>query len=264
MSIRSRHERFGSKSRKRRLTPHDREQQRRLSLEKLEDRQLFAVGPQLRGAQPNNSDLFSFTDPDANVRSVSPREFALRFDENQQLDSTTLGAIQILRAGADGIFGNANDVRITPGYIGVSASPNENEVIIRFAETLPDDLYRVEIFGVGSASPLRNLNGEAFVPTLADADGDSTRDTIRFELDLGPQVIAVVPQPVSRNASGSLNQARDVIDVYFNNDDLFLESDDLGRPTRASAENPAFYQLIFTNESVRNTDDVVILPTTVD
>ena len=51
-----------------------------------------------------------------------------------------------------------------------------------------------------------------------------------FQLDLGPQVVAVVPQPISRNAQGALTQARNQIQVYFNNDDLLKESDGLGRP----------------------------------
>jgi len=263
MSIRSRHARLVSKSRKRRSPSPDRDGQRKLLLERLEERQLLAVGPRLAGVQPNNSDLFSFDDQAENVRDVSPREVALRFDENQQIDPATLGAIRVTQSGFDGVFGNANDKVITPGFIGVGDSPDENEVIIRFAETLPDDVYRIEVFGAGSPTPLRNLRGEAFIPTLNDGDADATRDTIRFELDLGPQVIAVVPQPISRNEQGSLVQERNQIEVYFNNDDLFIESDDLGNPTPSSAENPEFYQLIFTRDSVRNTDDVVIMPTNV-
>ncbi|MBI2479323.1 MAG: hypothetical protein HYV60_12035 [Planctomycetia bacterium] len=229
-------------------------------MEKLEDRRLLAAGPRLAGIQPNNSVLFSFEDPTANVRSVAPREINIRFDEDQQIDPTTLNAIRITRSGFDGIFGNSNDKVITPGFIGVSAAPNGNEVVVRFAETLPDDLYQIEIFGAGSATPLRNLRNESFVPTLNDGDGKIAKDTIKFSLDLGAQVVAVVPQPVTRLATGAISQARNQIEVYFNDDDLFVENDDLGNPTARSAENPDFYQLIFTAESVRNTDDISIKP----
>ncbi len=261
---------YGSqRSRFKRRTKQERTSQRRLLLEALEDRRLLAAGPRLAGIQPNNSVLFSFENPADNVRSVAPRELNIRFDEDQRIDSTTLNAIHITRAGLDGIFGNTDDQVITPGFIGVTAAPDENEVVVRFAETLPDDVYRVEIFGAGSATPLKNLRNESYVPTLTDNDGNPTKDTIDFTLDLGPQVVAVVPQPVVRVSNqsdpnfGGIVQSRNQIEVYFNNDDLFVENDDLGNPTSRSAESPDFYQLIFTSSTVRNTDDVTIKPTNV-
>ncbi|MGE3780348.1 MAG: hypothetical protein AB7F89_24375, partial [Pirellulaceae bacterium] len=233
-------------------------------LENLEARQLLAVGPRLAGVQPNNSDIFSFTDASANVRHVAPHELTLRFDESQVIDPASLSGIRITQSGFDGLFGNANDRVITPGFIGVEKSPAQNEVVIRFAEALPDDVYTIEILGAGNATPLRNVGGDAYIPTLADNDGDASKDTVRFELDLGPQVVAVVPQPITRNLQGALVQARNQIQVYFDNDDLFLENDDLGNPTQASAENPNFYQLIFTRDTVANTDDVIVKPSRVE
>ena len=268
---RSRQSHNGAKrTREKRLSTSDRRSQRQLLLEKLEDRRLLAAGPRLAGVLPNNSVLFSFEDANANVRNVAPRELKVRFDEDQQINALTLDAISVTRSGGDGVFGavpvgaDGADVQITPGHIGVTAAPDENEVVIRFAESLPDDIYHVEIFGAGSVAPLLNTRNEAYVPTLNDGDGDPTKDTIRFELDLGPQVLAVVPQPVSRDATGAIVQARDTIEVYFNDDDLFVENDDFGRPTARSAENPDFYQLIFTADTVRNTDDVIVKPVSVD
>ena len=249
-------------SRKRRLE-QQRKSQRQLLLEQLEDRRVMA-GAILAGIQPNNSDLLSLDNQGTNIRSVAPRQITLRFDENQQLDPATLNGVRITRSGFDGVFGNANDQVITPGFISVGTSPNENEIVVRFAENLPDDLYQIEIFGAGSAAPLRNLSNQAYIPTLTnDNDGSSTKDTIRFELDLGPQVVAVVPQPVTRNSSGAIEQARNQIQVYFNDDDLFVEDDDLQRPTQRSAENADFYQLIFTADTVRNTDDIIVKPQSV-
>ena len=77
--------------------------------------------------------------------------------------------------------------------------------------------------------------------------------TVDFRLDLGAQVVAVVPQPITANPNGTLSQQRNQIVVYFNNDDLY----------RPDAENPALYQLIFTADTVRNTDDVTFLPVSV-
>ncbi len=350
-----------------------RHRMRQMLVESLENRQLMAVGPQLIGIQPNNSDLLD----DGAVRTVSPRELTFRFDDAQVIDATTLSGIRISRAGNDGTFGqfsestdfgssgavnvqfiaraqatgltiqftsanlgpgaaptfsaggntlsitlNSNattpttaqqlvdainvssiaapvviaklngglantriglnnvatyspvqlrqsgDVVIQPGAILVGANPNENEVTVRFAETLPDDDYRIEIFGfddpIRGITGLRNvgsngLKGDLFVP-----DKSGTRqDTINFRLDLGSQVTAIVPQPVVRLANGTLQQQRDTIVVYFDNDKLFVGNDVNGKPLPGSVENPEFYQLIFTNDSVRNTDDQYFNPRSV-
>ena len=125
--------RFSSKrTRSKRRAAQERRSQRRLLLEKLEDRRLLAAGPRLAGVQPNNSVSFSFDDPTANVRTVAPRELAIRFNEGQRIDAATLDAIRITRSGFEGIFGNSNDEVITPGFIGffhrydgISASGND-------------------------------------------------------------------------------------------------------------------------------------------
>ncbi len=129
-----------------------------------------------------------------------------------------------------------------PGYAGVGDQPNE--VLLRFSETLPDDVYRVDVRGTG-ATPLRNVDGDLF--------GDGTDARMEFRLDLGAQVIAVVPQPVVEQPGGTLVQQRDQILVYFNDDDLYVPD----------AENPALYQLIHTGESANNLDDVAVNPVSV-
>ncbi len=137
----------------------------------------------------------------------------------------------------------ANDVVVAAGFVGVGESPNV--AVFRFAESLVDDVYRVNILGrtAPGRSPVTDTSGNKF------RDGLSNQ-ALTFELDLGAQVLSVVPQPVSRNANGQLVQARNQIHVYFNDDDL----------NRATAENPNFYQLIATNDTVRNTDDVSFRP----
>jgi hypothetical protein len=88
------------------------------------------------------------------------------------------------------------DEVIVPGYIGLGDTGSE--IIIRFAETLPDDNYRLEIFGVDDANlgvrALRNASGVPLTPLEAGAD----RDIIDFELNLAPQIVSVVPQPVTK------------------------------------------------------------------
>ncbi len=157
-----------------------------------------------------------------------------------------------------------NDIIIQPGAVVIGDRPNENEVTLRFAENLPDDVYRLEIFGFDDPGQgirgLRNTDGEFFVPTVAN----TRQDTIDFRLDLGAKVTGVVPQPVVRNASGQLQQLRDTVIVYFDNDKLLVENDSAGNPTQRSVENPEFYQLIYTADTVRNTDDLApFLPVSV-
>ena len=228
-----------------RWTARRRAAPRALRFEPLEPRQLLA-GPQLIGVNPNNGEILD----DGEIRHLAPQELTFRFDESQVIDPATLGGIQISRSGQDGVFGNGNDVLIRPGFVGIGERPNE--VIVRFADALPDDLYRITVFGAGS-TPLKNVGGEPF--------NDGVNESLGFELDLGAQIIAVVPQPTGRDAGGVLTQARDQIVVYFNNDDLYptpVKTGDLA--TDPTVVTPGFYQLIFTNDTLTNTDDQVFVP----
>lgn len=231
-----------------------RQSRRQHLLETLETRQLLA-GPQLIGIQPNEGDLIV----DGSTRDTAPRVLTFRFDEDQNINTGTFSGIQISRAGADNQLGTADDVRIEPGLVTLG-DPNQNEVVVRFAETLPDDNYRVEVFGFDDPGlgvlGLRNEDGEFFVAE----DPTQRVQTIDFSLRLGALVESVVPQPVVRRDDGSLVQNRNEIVVYFNEDPLFTEDDDNGVPTARSAENPRFYQLLLTQDSVRTTDDLLYYP----
>lgn len=158
------------------------------------------------------------------------------------------------------VLNQSNDVIIQPGAVIIGDRPNENEVTLRFAENLPDDNYRLEVFGFDDAqrgiTGLRNSNGDLFQPRAKN----TRQDTIEFRIDLGSKVTAVVPQPVVRNSVGVLEQRRDTIVVYFDNEKLFVENDAFGLPTAGSAENPDFYQLLYTANTVRNTDDITFKP----
>jgi len=219
--------------------------------------------PRLAGIQPNEGSLLE--PGQLSVLNVAPRELRLSFSEGQVFNPTNIQGIKITRTGFDDIFDNGNDIVIQPGFIGADESPNRNVVVLRFAETLPDDTYRVEIFGADNASQgvlaLRNSSGVAFAPTRAGTD----RDVVQFKLDLGAQIIAVVPQPVDR-VNGVLTQRRNQIEVYFNNDDLYnraVKTGDLTPDPDPSVVRTGFYQLILTRGTVRNTDDLVFTPTSV-
>ncbi len=206
---------------------------------------------------------------------VAPTELTLHFNDTT-IDSDTLAGIQIIRAGANGTFYDPvtnpydiDDVVIEPGYISIGENPNE--VLIRFAETLPDDIYRVTIVGQGSddvhyyygpdgklALPFSNTAGMTvgFGEITPDEGGsywDGQNFSWTFDLNLGPQVTGVVPQPITRASDGTLDQARNQIEIYFS------EAMD-----PASAETEAYYSLISTQDTANTSDDVIINPTQVD
>ncbi|WP_182868970.1 GEVED domain-containing protein [Rhodopirellula sp. JC639] len=130
-----------------------------------------------------------------------------------------------------------SDVVVEPGFVGLGDS--SREVIFRFSEPLPDDIYQIDVLGTGSFA-LRGEDGEAFQ--------DGTDLTRTFNINLGPQVVAVVPEPVRRQSNGTLSTETGIIEVHFNDDDLL----------QSAAQNEDFYQLIFTRDTVDNTDDVII------
>lgn len=220
----------------------------RISLghEPLEDRRVLA--PVLTGIDANDGTLLENGD----VRHIAPTQLTFRFNPGEQIQASSVAqGIRLTRSGDDAILGTADDVVVSPGFIGIG--DETNEVVMRFASALQDEVYRITIFGAGS-TPLVNVQGDAF--------NNGQNLSVSFELDLGAKVLSVVPQPVSRNANGSLSQARDQILVYFNDDELSL----------SAATNPQFYKLIYTGHgqqftgdfnTVDNGDDRVFVPSTV-
>lgn len=135
---------------------------------------------------------------------------------------------------------NFRDSTIQPGYVGIGNAPNE--VVFRFAQALPSDTYRIDIFGSGPGV-LQNQQNEVF------NGGQSVSQ--EFTLDLAPRVLAVVPEPIIRTANG-LTPEVGVIEVYF--------SDKLDQ---ATATRPDFYQLIFNADTLDPIDDQIVNPTQV-
>ncbi len=259
MAIRRSHEL--RKSRQSRRTESLREQRRGkrgLRIEALEDRRLMALGPQLIGVLPNAGSLLA----EGDIRNVAPQELLFRFDENQVFadsPATLQKAFQITRSGGDGLFGDpldgkGDDVVVTPGYVGL-VTGTKNQLVLRFQDRLADDQYRLVVKGT-TADALRNTSGMALNDLTNDNVDNGSDYRLNFELDLGAQIVAVVPQPIRRVTDGTLVtlvQDRNKIVVYFNDDDL----------SAASAQNPAFYQLMLTRDTVSNQDDATFRPQTV-
>lgn len=202
-------------------------------------------GVRLLSVAPNSGVNFSFNQ--VNTLQVSPTELVLRFD--RAIDTTKLNGIQVWAAGKDNVFGTANDRRITPGWIG--AGDTDNVIVMRFSEPLADDLYQVRLLTTGADAAVGKSGERIITRRLDSTPSDRTIESVDFRLQLGAQILAVVPQPVDRQSNGTLNPRREIIRVYFNDDDLDV----------STATNPAYYQLISTGDTVQPDDDRVWLPT---
>ncbi len=159
-----------------------------------------AGGPRLLSVAPNSGDIFSFNT--LNTLPESPTELVFRFDGSDGIRTSSIAnGIRVTRSGRDGVFGNGNDQVILPGFLGLG--DNDRIVVMRFASTLPDDTYRVEVMGedvpAQGLNAIQNLAGRK----LTARSGD--RDVVNFKLELGAQVVAVVPQPVDRSATNTIS-----------------------------------------------------------
>ncbi|MCC9657531.1 tandem-95 repeat protein [Rhodopirellula halodulae] len=248
-------------------------QPRRLHHQTLERRELLAAeivsGPRLVSVAANTGSQFDLNDN--NVLSVAPSELTFRFDGGSQVDGSTLDGIRFVAAGGDGTFDSEDfNNPIQPGFLGFEGDQTGGRVVVaRFAETLSDDRYRIVISGYDDTTngvvALRNESGEAVTPAQPD-DPQRPAVNIDFEIEVGPKVVAVVPQPVSLNGNTRV-QARDEVHVYFNDDPLSNLNAGIVRSTDAvqlPVVNPDYYKLIFTNDTVENTDDPVYVPTLVE
>ncbi|MDO7689435.1 MAG: hypothetical protein MUQ67_08780, partial [Pirellulales bacterium] len=173
---------------------------------------------------------------------ISPQQCVLKFTPETQIDPASLiGGIIVERSGRAndpfGATGSFQDVIVSPGAIVVDDAPNENQVIIRFANSLPDDTYQITISGL---TTLPDDTGA----TEQFNNGAST--TVPFRLSLGPNVVSVVPQPIDRpNLAGdpedlSLSQSANEIVVYFDGSEPMEQ---------ASVEDTSLYQLIEIDEA---------------
>lgn len=198
--------------------------------EALESRQMLAFNFVAALKSPVGDDFLRRDD----VLTESPSQITLRFSPGSTVDPTTIASnVTVVRSGGfnDGFGGTGTqaDQTVTLGYVGQNDFPNQNEVVLRFAQPLVDDAYEIRM-GTG----LRNsLNGEAL----------SSAQTFRFKMNLGAQIVSVVPQPITRDAgTGELSQARDVVHVYFNQNDPL---------NPALAQDPQFYSVIDTASGAR-------------
>ncbi len=220
---------------------------RKMLTEQLEDRRLLA-GPDLFAIRPDEDALMR----DGDVLNVAPREFNLLFKGGADIDPTSIaGNVRLVRAGADGILDDistptpesTDDVQVDLGFLGLADPNNPVQIVMRPASSashnpvrpeasFPDDLYQIQIFG-STVSPLQSQNSSE--PFQGGSDFAQ-----EFRLDTGAQVVAVVPQPVSRNtfrvALAGVPTAGDTFTVSFGGETTSAIAAGGGADVRANIE----------------------------
>ena len=176
--------RLRSQSRSRHLSRRD-VRSFSLAAEVCEARMLLS-GPQLiqvtAGTTPTIGVNLASTPADGTVRASRPQSIDLHVQPggfHQCGDSWRhLGVSHRRRGGLHRSRGSS-------GAPTVGTGSQANIVTLRFANSLPDDQYQIEI-----TNALKDTSNNAFVPpsgTVQDVD---------FTVDFGAQVVSVVPQPV--------------------------------------------------------------------
>jgi hypothetical protein len=99
--------------------------------------------------------------PNANLQAP-PTQIVAGFSRELNAVSVDTNSFVLQRSGGDGIFGQANDVTITPGPGGVSvpAMNPQSAIFDLTGVALPDDTYRVQLIGNGG-SPILDLDNNA-------------------------------------------------------------------------------------------------------
>ncbi len=222
-------------------------------LETLEARHLLAFDFVAAYVQANEP-FYTLADGSQaqEVISESPQQIVLRFTPGIVIDPSAVAeGVEIKRSGGaddpfdeEGDQGRVPDITVTPGAVVVDDAPNQNQIIVRFQETLPDDRYRITLSSAlgTDAAGIPTISGIQTVSAAPTNVGDAFRDGGSFSFDVrlsvGQQVVAVVPQPVSRGRDNALTQARKKIVIYF---------DDYESLDKNSVQTAAHYKLIEVN-----------------
>ena len=138
-------------------------------------------GPHVVGVNPTANAVATVT--------ASGVPVTVTFDKNVDPATITAGSIKVVRAGGDGIFGNANDlpVSIDPNNIsfhylgGMQGTESVTfNLIGSKAAPLGNDQYRVTILGTG-ATPVTDIAGNALDGTNSGSPGsDFTNNFVVF------------------------------------------------------------------------------------
>jgi hypothetical protein len=104
-------------------------------------------------------------EPDS-TEDAMPRSIIVGFDRELNAPSVNAASFTLVRAGADGMLGTADDVAIAPLSVTVPAANPRSAVMNLTGAPLVPDLYGIALLGSGGAAVL-DLSGNAL-----DGEGD--------------------------------------------------------------------------------------------
>ena len=110
-----------------------------------------------------------------------PASITVAFD--REVNATTVDAttFRLERSGGDGVFGNGNDVAITPASVTVPAANTRSAVMSLAGAASANDTYRLTLSGSGAAKIL-DLSGNAldgeYAGTLPSGNGAAGGDFV--------------------------------------------------------------------------------------
>jgi len=94
------------------------------------------------------------------VTNVMPGSITAAFDRDPSAPTVTVATFQLERSGGDGVFGNGNDISITPSAVTVPLANPRAAVMDLSGVGAAEDTYRVTLVGTGPAAIL-DLSGNA-------------------------------------------------------------------------------------------------------
>ena len=118
--------------------------------------------------------------PDSTVTSL-PASITVAFD--REVNATTIDAttFKLERSGGDAVFGNGNDVAITPASVTVPAGNPQSAVMSLAGVVSANDTYRITLSGSGAVKIL-DLSGNAldgeYTGTLPSGNGTAGGDFV--------------------------------------------------------------------------------------
>jgi hypothetical protein len=114
-------------------------------------------------------------------QSALPASIAAVFDRDVNASTVNAASFRLERSGGDRVFGNGNDVAITPANVSVPAANQSNALMSLTGVASVADTYRVTLSGAGAASVLdlgtNALDGE-FTGTFPSGNGTAGGDFV--------------------------------------------------------------------------------------
>ena len=115
------------------------------------------------------------------TQTTLPASITVSFDRDLNATTVDTTTFKLERSGGDGVFGNGNDVAITPASVTVPAANQRSAVMSLTGVASQDDTYRITLAGSG-ATMISDLGGNAldgeYAGTFPSGNGTAGGDFV--------------------------------------------------------------------------------------